>query len=41
MISRGCRINNRAYNVFSNIVVIVGMLLLISGLCILLIGLLR
>lgn len=35
------RINNRAFNVFSNFVVIIGMLLLIGGLCILVIGLLR
>lgn len=35
------RINSRTYNVFSYIIVIVGTLLLIGGLCMLVIGLFR
>ncbi len=41
MISRGCSINTRSYNVFSFIIVMVGTLLTIGGLCILLVGLFR
>mgnify|MGYP001065132554 CR=1 FL=1 len=41
MIQWGRRLNTRSHNVVSYLVVIVGMLLLISGLCILVIGLFR
>jgi hypothetical protein len=41
MIHRRCGINSRAQNVIGFIVVLTGMLLLISGLCILLISLIR
>jgi len=41
MICRRCGINNQAQNVFGFIIVLTGMLLLISGLCILVISVLR
>ena len=41
MIHRGRRLNERSYNILSTFIVIVGMVLLIGGLCILVIGLFR
>ena len=41
MINRRCGINNRAQNVIGFIIVLTGMLLLISGLCILVINIVR
>ena len=41
MIRWGQRINRRVYGVLSDIVVIVGLLLLLGGLCILAVGLSR
>ena len=41
MIQWGRRINSKAYSALSNIVVIVGLLLLIGGSCIMVIGLSR
>ena len=41
MICRRCDINSRAQNVIGSIIVLTGLFLLISGLCILVISLLR
>jgi hypothetical protein len=41
MIYRRCGINNRAQNVIGSVIVLTGMLLLISGLCILVISVFR
>lgn len=41
MIQWGRRINSMAYSILSSIVVIIGAILLIGGLCILMFGLLR
>ena len=41
MVYRRCGMNKRAQNAFGFIVVLTGMLLLISGLCILVISVLR
>ena len=41
MIYRRCGINNRAQNVIGFIIVLTGTLLLISGLCILIISMVR
>lgn len=41
MIYRGCCINKRAQNVISFVIVLTGMILLISGVCILVMSMLR
>ena len=41
MICRRCGVNNRAQNIFSFIIVLTGVLLFISGLCIMVIGMVR
>jgi hypothetical protein len=41
MISRGCGINIRTQNIIGYIIVLTGLFLLISGLCILVISVLR